>query len=194
MERFYEEETELSMKQVYDSFSEKDRRLYAAMEVKKLPYGGLSYISNILDCPPNVIYAGMAELENPETRPPDRVRRVGGGRKRIIETTAQIDAVFLAVLQEHTAGDPMKAQLIWTDLTPGQIADLMGENGLSVSCYVVEQLLAKHGYSRRSALKSKSTGTSKNRNEQFENIARLKAEYQKQGNPIISIDAKKKNL
>ena len=193
MERFYEAETEIAMKQVYDSFSEKDKRLYAAMEVKKLPYGGLSYISNILDCPPNTIYAGLAELANPETRPKGRVRRVGGGRKRVIETTAKIDEVFFAVLKEHTAGDPMNEQLIWTHLRPGRIAELMGEYGLSVSRYIAEQLLDKHGYARRSALKSKSTGTSKNRNEQFENIARLKAEYQQQGNPIISIDAKKKN-
>lgn len=194
MQRFYNEATELSMKQVYESLSEKDKRLYAAMEVKKLPYGGLSYISNILDCAPNTIYFGISELENPKDRPIERVRREGGGRKRIIETTDKIDEVFLEIIKEHTAGDPMNEKLIWTDLSPIQISELIGENGMKMSPYIVEQLLKKHGYSRRSALKSKSTGTSKNRNEQFENITKLKTGYEKQGNPIISIDAKKKNL
>lgn len=194
MKRFYNEAAELSMKQVYDRFSEKDKRLYAAMEVKKLPYGGLSYISNILDCAPNTIYLGILELEHSEDRFTDRVRRPGGGRKRIIETTDQINEVFLEVIKEHTAGDPMNEKLIWTDLTPVQISELMGKQGMAISPYVVEQLLKKHGYSQRSALKSNSTGSSENRNEQFENITTLKAEYEKQGNPIISIDAKKKNL
>lgn len=194
MKRFYNEAIELSMKEVYDHLSEKDRRLYAALEVKKLPYGGLSYISNILDCAPNTIYFGISELEDSKDRQTARMRREGGGRKRIIETTDKIDEVFLEVIKEHTAGDPMNEKLIWTDLTPVEVSELMGESGMKISPYVVKQLLKKHGYSRRSALKSKSTGTSKNRNEQFENITQLKTDYEKQGNPIISIDAKKKKL
>ena len=167
MQRFYNEAAELSMKQVYESLSEKDKRLYAVMEVKKLPYGGLSYIQNILDCAANTVYFGISELENFEDRPTDRVRREGGGRKRIIETTDKIDEVFLGVIKEHAAGDPMNEKLIRTDLTPIQISELMGKNGIKISPSIVEQLLKKHVYARRSALKSISTGTAKNRNEQF---------------------------
>ncbi|MGK5091284.1 hypothetical protein WDW89_04610 [Deltaproteobacteria bacterium TL4] len=194
MDRFYEAETEAAMKRVYDRFSEKDKRLYAAIEVKKLPYGGFSYISNILDCSAPTLCEGLKELEALEELPKDRVRRPGGGRKRIIEITDQIDSVFLTVVGEHTAGDPMNEELIWTDLTPSQIAELMKGRGLEVSPYVVEQLLEKHGYSRRAALKNISTGTSENRDEQFKNIERLKEEYRQQGNPIISMDAKKKSF
>jgi len=194
MERFYEAETEAAMKRVYDSFSEKDKRLYAAIEVKKLPYGGFSYISNILDCSPPTLYEGLKELETLEERPQDRVRRPGGGRKRIIEITEQIDEVFLAVVGEHTAGDPMREKVIWTDLRPAEVAELMCQSGIEVTAWVVEQLFEKHGYARRSALKSVSTGASEQRNEQFENIARLKEEYQQQGNPVISMDAKKKKF
>ena len=194
MQRFYNEAAEVSMKQVYERFSEKDKRLYAAMEVQKLPYGGLSYISNILDCAPNTIYLGISELDHSKDRPLDRIRRPGGGRKRIIETTDQINEVFLEVIKEHTAGDPMNEKLIWTDLNPIRISELIGKQGMKISPYVVEQLLKKHGYSQRSAFKSKSTGSSESRNEQFENITKLKAEYEKQGNPIISIDAKKRNF
>jgi len=194
MQRFYKAEIEGAMKRVYDSFSEKDKRIYAAIEVKKLSHGGLSYISNILDCDPKTIYQGLKDLETTEEVPKTRVRRPGGGRKRIIEITDQIDEVFLEVLRERTAGDPMQEGLIWTDLTPSQIAELMQQKGMAVSSWVVKQLLEKHGYSRRSALKSASTGTSENRNEQFENITHLKGKYQRQGNPVISIDAKKKNI
>ena len=63
MEQFYDSEIEIAMKRVYDSFSEKDKRMDAAIEVKKLSYGGLSYISNILDCDPKTIYQGLKELE-----------------------------------------------------------------------------------------------------------------------------------
>ena len=194
MEQFYDSEIEIAMKRVYDSFSEKDKRMDAAIEVKKLSYGGLSYISNILDCDPKTIYQGLKELETKGEAPNQRKRHPGGGRKRIIEISPSIDEVFLAVLKDRTAGDPMKEELSWTDLTPSQIAELMKGRGIEVSPYVVEQLLEKQGYSRRAALKNISTGSSGNRNEQFENIKRLKEAYQQQGNPIISMDAKKKNF
>jgi len=192
MKRFYEAETEEAMKQVYDSFSEKDRRIYAAIEAKKLPYGGMSYISNILECDINMISRGLKELEHFSHVPPNRVRRKGGGRKKTIDQREGIDKIFLEVLEEHTAGDPMNERLIWTDLSPGEISGLLREKGVDVGISVVEQLLERHGYSRRKALKTESTGISENRDEQFENIARLKDEYQESGNPVISIDAKKK--
>ncbi len=101
---------------------------------------------------------------------------------------------FLRVLQDHTAGDPMRQDVKWTDLTQGQIADRLAEAGTPVSTTVVKQLLRRHRYVKRKARKSKAMGQHRHRNQQFENIARLKREYLAAGNPVVSMDTKKKEL
>ena len=176
MEQFYDSETESIMRQVYDSFSEKDRRVYAAVEVKKLPYGGLSYISNIFECEIKSIRRGLVELNVLNNLPQGRERRKGGGRKKQIEQIESIDAVFLKVLKDHTAGDPMQVDVIWTDLSPTEIREHLSNQGIQVGESIVKQLLDKHGYSQRKAHKNKSIGQSENRNEQFEKISELKSQ------------------
>jgi hypothetical protein len=99
------------------------------------------------------------------------------------------------VLADHTAGDPMRTDVRWTNLSRRQIAGRITELGTPVSRHVVSQLLRKHRYRRRKALKKKTMGPRHpDRNAQFENIARLKAEYLGAGLPVISIDTKKKEL
>jgi len=108
-------------------------------------------------------------------------------------THPDIDTQFLDVLKYHTAGDPMDETVVWTDLHPGQIVRLLSiEHGLKVSRTVVRKLLKKHNYRRRKAQKKRTMKAVPQRNEQFENIARLIAEYEATGNPILSMDAKKK--
>jgi Rhodopirellula transposase DDE domain len=99
------------------------------------------------------------------------------------------------VLEDHTAGDPMRLEVKWTNLSGRQIAQRIKELGTSVSRHVVSQGLKKHGYRRRKALKKKTMGPRHpDRNAQFETIARLKKKYLKAGWPVISIDTKKKEL
>ncbi len=112
----------------------------------------------------------------------------------MIETDLALTENFLKVLQDHTAGDPMRVEVKWTNLSRRQIAKRMAGLGTSVSRDVVSQLLKKHGYRRRKALKKKTMGHHRDRNAQFEKIARLKKRYLKAGLPIISIDTKKKEL
>ena len=82
----------------------------------------------------------------------------------------------------------------WTNLTSGEIVKALREDhGIAVSKYVVRKLLKKQNYRRRKAQKkTRLKQEIKNRNEQFENIARLKVEFEAAGNPIVSIDTKKK--
>jgi Rhodopirellula transposase DDE domain len=102
---------------------------------------------------------------------------------------------FFKVLQDHTAGDPMRAGVKWTNLSRREIARRVTALGTPASRQVVSQLLRKHGYRRRKALKKKTMGPrNPNRNAQFENIARLKKEYLDAGLPVISMDTKKKEL
>ena len=88
----------------------------------------------------------------------------------------------------------MSAEVKWTNLSRRQIARRMSELGTPVSRDVVFQLLRKHGYRKRKALKKKSMGHHRDRNAQFEKITRLKKKYLNAGLPVISIDTKKKEL
>jgi Rhodopirellula transposase DDE domain len=112
----------------------------------------------------------------------------------LIETDAALEENFLKVLQDHTAGDPMRSDVKWTNLSRRQIAQRMTALGTPVSRDVVSQLLRKHRFRRRKALKNKTMGHHRDRNAQFEKITRLKKQYLKVGLPVISIDTKKKEL
>ena len=190
----YDRSIERKMILVSTFYSEKDRRLYAATEALKLGYGGISYISRVLGCDRKTILRGLLELNNPELINKDRIRRTGGGRKTSLESIADLDVNFLEVIFFYTAGDPMNEKVRWTHLTHEQIADKLKEKGIDVSRKIVKQLFKKHGYVKRKAQKVIGIGTCKYRNEQFEIIARQRAEYQAAGNPIISVDTKKKEL
>jgi hypothetical protein len=98
------------------------------------------------------------------------------------------------VLQDHTAGNPMDTEVVWTDLTAAEVAESLAKIGTSVSVSVVEQLFELTGYGRRQAQKSCCMGEHPDRNAQFLRIAELKQEYLDSPNPILSIDTKKKEL
>jgi hypothetical protein len=90
-----------------------------------------------------------------DSQPEDRVRQAGGGRKGIEVTYPDIDEKFLAVLKDHTAGDPMDETVRWTNLTHPEIAKkLTEEHQIQVSQPIIGQLLKKHHYRRRKAQKN----------------------------------------
>jgi hypothetical protein len=103
-----------------------------------------------------------------------------------------LDEAFQDVLKDRTAGDPMRDDIQWTNLTQQAIADGLTEEGFGVSRNIVKQLLDRHDYVKRKAQKSQAMGQARDRNSQFENIARLKQEYWGSSNPILSMDTKKK--
>lgn len=87
----------------------------------------------------------------------------------------------------------MDEQIKWTNLNRPQIAKLLKAEGISVSVTVVDQLSRKHHYRRRKARKELATGSHPQRNEQFEKIKQLKQRYTEEGNPVMSMDTKKKS-
>ncbi len=155
---------------------------------------GKLFIASVLQCDRKTIYRGVTELTHPEMIEKDRERAKGGGRKQSIDSIPELDEKFFDVLWNYTAGDPMDDKIRWTNLTHQQIADKLKEAGIEVSRKIVKQLFKKHGYKKRKAQKSVSTGKSKDRNEQFEYIAELMGIFMTAGNPIISIDTKKKEF
>jgi hypothetical protein len=101
---------------------------------------------------------------------------------------------FLAVLRDHTAGDPMRADVKWTNLSRRKISRELAKRGTPAGKDVVSALLWEHGYRRRKANKKKTMGQHADRDAQFQRIAELKNEFANAGQPIISIDTKKKEL
>jgi transposase len=144
---------EAQMQELYNRLPEKNRRLYAGIEALKLPYGGVSYIARLFNCARDTVLRGIQELNEEETLPQNRSRRAGGGRKAILKQESNIDEIFLLLLKEHTAGDPMDEKVKWTDLTCADISVLLAEQGIKVSRNIVRKLLKKHGHVKRKVLK-----------------------------------------
>jgi hypothetical protein len=97
-------------------------------------------------------------------------------------------------LQEFEAGDPMRPGVLWTNLSLCELSRRLRELGTPASRRIIRRLLRQLNVGRRMARKKKTMGHHPDRNAQFENIARLRREYQAAGDPVISIDTKKKEL
>lgn len=118
----------------------------------------------------------------------------GAGRKNAMVHKPTLEENFLRLLAEFTAGDPMREGVLWTNLSRCEISRRLAEMGTSASRHTVRKLLKKHGLGQRKTRKKKTLGAHPDRDAQFQNIARLKAAYMAKGEPVISIDSKKKEL
>jgi hypothetical protein len=196
----YPPDVERAMQILYQSLRENDRRRYAAVEAAKLGHGGLDYITALLGCDAKTVRHGqedirqLADRDLEDIAPDERVRRPGGGRKPATESRPDLLSSFHAVLEDHTGGDPMREEVIWTDLTPREIGEALMEKDLYVSEPVIRRLLNDEGYHRRQIQKDLDMGAHEDRNAQFENIARIKRDYLSSLDPILSIDTKKREL
>jgi Rhodopirellula transposase DDE domain len=186
----YPPDVERTMRAFYRSLHENDRRRYAAVEAAKLGHGGVEYIAKVLGVDPKTIRHGQDELKNLPDQPPTRVREPGGGRKRRLDDDPKIDDDFCKVLVAHTAGSPTEESLVWTNLTKIEIVNLMQDCGSHISVHIVDQLLDRHGFHERKALRMEPMAHNPDRNSQFETIARLKQEYLDSPDPILSMDLK----
>lgn len=189
----YSSEVEQRMVRFYSTLSEKDRRRYAAIEALKLGWGGTTYVSQLFGCCRATVSDGAKELEDEDVLILGKIRLAGGGRKSAFEKIDGLDEAFLKVIAQNTAGSPTDDKIKWTNLNRHEISQLLKAEGVTVSVTVVDQLLKKHNYRRRKAQKRLKTGEHPERNEQFENIEQLVEGYQEAGNPVISMDSKKKN-
>lgn len=196
----YPEEVEKAMKAVYLSLRENDRRLYAAVEAAKLGHGGLDYLCAVLCCDPKTVRQGRLELDALKEKDPknlgprQRVREPGAGRKPNGVKIPQLEQELHSILENNTAGSPMKEEVVWTDLTPKEIQEAFADRELYFGLPFIRQLLLEAGYRPLKVRKDLEMGRHPDRNAQFERIAELKAEYFDSDNPIMSIDAKKREL
>jgi hypothetical protein len=178
----------------FQCLSEKDKRRFAGLEARRLGWHGVTKASQFYGLHPHAVRKGKKELEKGQNDTDSRIRREGGGRKNMEIKYPNLDAEFLDVLKEHTAGDPMDDEVQWTHLSDKEINVRLKAQGIPVGVSVVKRLLKKHGYRRRKAVKTKVFKNVPERNTQFEQIAAVGETEADSPNPILSIDTKKKSI
>lgn len=137
---------------------------------------------------------GQRDLTSELSNETKRTRQKGAGRKHVLSTTPELDHVFLELLKNNTAGSPMDETIKWTNLSRPEIAEKLQEQGFKTSVTVVDRLLKKHHFRRRQAFKVEAGKKNiPQRDEPFKNIEALKLSYNAQGNPVLSMDVKKKS-
>ncbi len=190
----YAPQVEQTMKTMYTSLREKDRRRYAAVEAAKLEHGGIKYISELFGCDPKTIRQGEFDLCGPARCSTRAVPKKRGGRKRLIDTQPQLQPSFQKVLEDHTAGDPMKPDSLWTNLSVRPSPTAWPKLGTPVDRTIVEQLLDQANSAIVNCLKITTMDYSRDRNQQFETISLYRKIYLDSLNPILSVDTKKREL
>ena len=173
---------------------ERQRRLYVANEAKALGYGGISQVSKVSGISRVTITEGMAEINSEGYRPEaqGRCRREGGGRKLLETKNPSIINEIEELLEPYTKGDPMNP-LKWTSKSTRTIEAALKNKGYTISDTTITEILRGHGYSLQSNRKELAIQPSHpDRNAQFEYINTTALKYMKARQPVISIDAKKK--
>jgi hypothetical protein len=192
-QKTYSPEIEQLLRQYYQSLSEKDRRRFAALEAIKLGHGGTRYIAQVLGCDPQTVKDGMRELKQlPDDPAGSRIRKPGGGRKKTEVKHADLTQRVQDTVKDRTAGDPMRQDVVWTDLTPQEISKSLQAHAVCAGPRIVRRILDGLGFARRQMLKVLPGGDSPHRGEQFHHLAHLIQEFLEAGNPVLSIDTKKK--
>jgi transposase len=179
----------------FSVLDERGRRLWAAAEAKAVGYGGVSLVARATGITRPTIHAGLRELATGTTRslPAGRSRRPGAGRKSL--TCSQVDLVqALDALVEPTArGDP-ESPLRWTCKGVRRLAAALQHQGFRIGRQKVAELLRELGYSLQANRKTREGSHHPDRDAQFEYIAAQVRKFQGRGQPVISVDTKKKEL
>jgi transposase len=177
---------------------ERTRRLWAAVEARALGRGGIMRVAEATGLSRATIRAGLQELDAPlpadarrATR--ERLRRPGGGRRPLVDSDSQLLRVLESLVDPVTRGDP-RSPLRWTCKSAARLAAELQNQGHAVSERTVNRLLHELGYSLQSNRKTLEGCHHPDRDAQFQYINRRVQAFQRQGQPVVSVDTKKKEL
>jgi transposase len=173
--------------------NERTRRLAAAAEAAAIGRGGIARVSRATGVSRRAIASGLDQLKAPDDLGASRIRRPGGGRKRTVETDATLRADLERLIDPVTRGDP-ESPLRWTCKSIRKLAEELRRMGHATSHRMVAELLHELGYSLQANRKTIEGKGHPDRNAQFEHINRKVRAALKAGEPVISVDAKKKEL
>lgn len=177
---------------------ERARRLWAAVEARSLGRGGIIRVAEATGLARGTIRAGLKELALPKSvddgsLPDGRLRPPGGGRKSVTDHDPDLLRKLEALVDPATRGDPM-SPLLWTCKSAAKLAEGLKVQGHVVSERTVNRLLHDLGYSLQSNRKTIEGKGHPDRDAQFQFINRRAKAFQRQGQPVVSVDTKKKEL
>jgi hypothetical protein len=172
---------------------ERGRRLFAASEVRATGRGGLAIVSRITGLARSTINRGEDDLDGDEPLAKGRVRRAGGGRRAVSEKDPGLIPALVRLVEPATLGDPTRP-LIWVSKSRGKLAAMLTEMGHPIGPDTVRKELVKLGFSRQSNRKADEGSRHPDRDAQFEHINSKVVAAQAAGQPVISVDTKKKEL
>lgn len=176
---------------------ERTRRLVAAADAISLGHGGVTHVSAASGLSRVAITNGKKELENTEETSSSpsggRIRKKGGGRKKLTQTQEGIKVALEKLVAPHTMGDP-ETPLLWTSKSLRKLSLELENQGFNVSHVTVGVLLEELGYSLQSNQKTMEGKGHPDRDAQFQYINEQSLAFLRQGFPVISVDTKKKEL
>lgn len=175
--------------------NEKQLRIAAAIEARSLGYGGVSAVAEVSGLARGTIHRGLEELKDPKIEfATERVRASGGGRKTLSSRDPSLLKRLKLLVESDTRGDPM-SPLLWTCKSTRQLAEALSKEGDPISADTVGRLLAEIGYSLQANMKTLEEGADHpDRDQQFKHLNNQVRSFLKRGNPVISVDTKKKEL
>lgn len=178
---------------VFSELNEAQRRRCAAQRALELKWGGVSHICKLTGMSHHTVKKGIQELTSKKAIPTDRLRKKGGGRKKLIDKNPQIKKEIKEILDETTAGDPM-TPLKWVNKSTYSIANQLGSKQTKISEDTICRILKQEGYTLQANRKTKENKNSAERNEQFNYINQQVRNFIQKKLPVISVDTKKKEL
>ncbi|GHV24207.1 transposase [Clostridia bacterium] len=185
---------EARIRMVLPMLNEKQARRYLGVEAKSLGFGGITEISKLTGMSRTTIRKGKREIENPIAFEEDRIRRHGGGRKPIEISQKGVAHEVHALADCNTYGDP-ESTVKWTTNSTQKMAEVLNQKGYKIGAKSVAKILKNAGYSLQSNKKCLQVGKENpDRDEQFKFINAKCKEFIKDNQPVISVDAKKKEL
>jgi hypothetical protein len=175
-----------------DHLDERSRRLWLAAEARSLGYGGIGFVAAVTKVAKDTIFDGIKELAG-QAPPLGRVRRAGAGRKRAEQVDPGLPSALDALVEPVTRGDP-ESPLRWTSKSLNKLADELTAQGHPVSDDTVRRLLAEQGFSLQANAKTLEGSRHADRDPQFHHINEQVRAALGAGEPVISVDTKKKEL
>ena len=156
-------------------------------------HGGIGIVAKATGASRTTISTGLKELRNIKNIDKTRVRKPGGGRKKAICKMPKIKTELARLIEPALRGEP-DSPLLWTSKSLRKLSSEFRSMGLDVSHKLVGELLNEEGFSLQANRKTYEGKNHPDRNLQFEHIHKKVLEYQQQNQPVISVDAKKKEL
>src|SRR5216683_3019791 len=178
---------------VAGELNERSRRLVAASEAEALGWGGISAVSRATGLSRKAISHGIKELQERSGASEGRMRRIGGGRKTTVSKDASLREDLERLVEPMTRGDP-ESPLRWTCKSLRKLARELRKLGHQVSHQLVSELLHDLGYSLQANRKTREGGDQPDRDAQFEYVNAQAESFLAAGEPVVSVDAKKKEL